>query len=84
MVFKSVTGLTEFSPVLKVLKHFNVSKWTEPLFETKPKFNTCHRLQNTGPIIAVRERVMVAGEAEAGSAGEQPVKEYPAGDSSRR
>jgi len=79
-----VSEISTKSKVLKVLKDFEEMLWTEPLFETKPKFNTCHRLQNTGPIIAVRERVMVAGEAEAGSAGEQPVKEYPAGDSSRR
>ena len=70
--------------MLKVLKDFDTGKWTEPFLETKRKFNTCRRLKNAGPIIAIRERLLKAGEAEAGSAGEQPVKEYPAGDSSRR
>ena len=57
-------------------------RWTEPFSETKTKVDTCGWTQDPGLRIAGRATLEVAGEAEVGSAGEQPAKEYLAGDSS--
>jgi hypothetical protein len=56
--------------------------WTAPFLET-----AC-RLEDSGvhrfwTFRKLRRRMRAAGKAETGSAGEQPVKEYPVGNSFR-
>jgi hypothetical protein len=56
----------------------------DPSVETKCHGHTCRSTIFPTQIASSPSRWFTAGEAEAGSGGDQPAKESPAGDSSRR